>query len=222
MQEFSSIQRTDLIREVCAGKRVLHLGCTNYPYTEEAIRSDMLLHFDLQKVAVELTGIDSDPKGIAILEQAGARDLFLGDLESLDSCSLRKQFDVVLAGEVIEHLNNPGLFLEGVKRFLAPSGKLVITTVNTYCAMRFVQYGLRGRKGRLEPVHPDHVAYYSYSTLKVLVDRYGFDMGEFYFYDVGREHRPFTPWYLKAINDISVAVSPQLSDGIIGICSVKS
>ncbi|MBO0181221.1 hypothetical protein J0682_30075, partial [Vibrio parahaemolyticus] len=77
-------------------------------------------------------------------------------------------FDVIVAGEIIEHLNNPGLFLSGVRRFMHRDSKLVITTINAYCAMRFFVYALRGRRGINEFVHPDHVAYYSYSTLRVL------------------------------------------------------
>lgn len=221
MREFDSIQRVVLIKEMCTGKRVLHLGCTNWPYTEQAIADEMLLHFELAKAAAELVGIDADQEGIEILERHGSTGLVHGDLEHLDECSLDGTFDVIVAGEVIEHVSNPGFFLSGVKRFMADGSQLVLTTPNAYCAMRFFYYGLRGRRGKAEPVHPDHVAYYSYSTLKLLIERHGLELSHFYFYDLGREHRPFVRWPLRVVNDISVRLVPQSSDGLIAICRLK-
>ena len=218
MRDFDSIQRTELIKKMCAGKRVLHLGCTNYPYTEDSIANEMLLHFELEKVAAELYGLDSDQEGIDILAAHGSKNLVLADLEHLENCELNDTFDIIVAGEVIEHVNNPGLFLDGIKRFMSPDSRLILTTPNAYCAMRFFYYGLRGRRGLAEPVHPDHVAYYSYSTLKVLVERHGLRIEHFYFYDIGTEHRPFVRWFLRAVNDVSVALVPQSSDGLIAIC----
>ena len=96
--------------------------------------------------------------------------------------------------------------------------RLVITTINAYCAFRFIIYGLRGQGGANEPVHPDHVAYYSYKTLKLVLERENLQVREFYFYDIGREHRPFNRWFYNLFNDVCVRISPQLSDGIIAVC----
>ena len=217
-RDFDIVQRLDFIREICVDKKVLHLGCTNYPYTQEAIDNDMLLHFELEKIASELYGFDFDQSGIDILTARGAENIFRADLEKLDVVELEETFDIVIAGEMIEHLNNPGLFLMGIKRFMRPDAKLVITTINAYCALRFFWYGLRGKRGKVEMVHPDHVAYYSYSTLKVLIERHGFALDEFFFYDLGREHRPFNRWFLNALNDVCVSIYPQWADGLIAVC----
>lgn len=218
---FSLVQRLDVIRSFCKDKSVLHLGCTNYPYTEEAINNDMLLHFELSKITTRLCGLDADKTGLDILRKHGTDDLYEADLEKLDAVPLNETFDVIIAGEMIEHLNNPGLFLEGIKRFMTKDTSLVLTTINAYCAMRYAIYFLRGKKGANEPVHPDHVAYYSYKTLKLIIERHGLSMDEFYFYDIGHEHRPFSPWYYNLVNDISVKLAPQVADGIIGIAKLK-
>jgi SAM-dependent methyltransferase len=218
MRDFSVVQRLDLISEVCTGKKVLHLGCTDYPYTEEVIADERLLHFRLAKIASELYGIDADQNGIDILKSHEATNIFRGDLERLEELELNETFDVILAGEMIEHLNNPGLFLDGVKRFMRADSRLVLTTINAYCGMRFLYYGLRGRWGKAEPVHPDHVAYYSYSTLSLMLKRHGLQVDNFLFYDIGREHRPHNRWFLNLANDICVWFAPQWSDGVIAIC----
>lgn len=219
--DFQVVQRVDLIRGECKGKRVLHLGCTNYPYTDDSIKHDMLLHADLTNTAAELYGIDSDATGISILNEAGFDNIFQGDLEHLDKVNLDEQFDVIVAGEMIEHLNNPGLFLSGIKRFMHADTRLILTTVNAYCGMRFLMYGLRGKRGRVEFVHPDHVAYYSYSTLKVLLERHGMHVDRFLFYDIGVEHRPHNRWFLNVVNDICVWLAPQWSDGVVAVCRIK-
>ena len=121
---------------------------------------------------------------------------------------------------MIEHLNNPGLFLEGIKRFMNDKTLLVITTINAYCGMRFWIYGLRGKKGSVEPVHPDHVAYYSYSTLGLLLARHDLQTEKFMFYDLGKEHRQHNRWILNFINDVCVSIAPQWADGIIAVCRV--
>lgn len=216
------VQRLALIEDLCVGKKVLHLGCTNHPYTREAIDYDMLLHFKLEKIASGLYGFDYDQEGINALLEHGSRNIFRADLEKLGDVDLVETFDIIVAGEMIEHLNNPGLFLNGIKRFMKSDTILLITTINAYCGFRFLQYGLRGKSGVNEPVHPDHVAYYSYSTLRLLLERHELHVEEFLFYDIGSEHRPHNRWYLNMINDICVRIAPQWSDGIIAICRLKN
>ncbi|MBS1793981.1 MAG: methyltransferase domain-containing protein [Acidobacteria bacterium] len=220
-EKFELVQRVEFIRQMCAGRKVLHLGCTNYPYTRDSIDNGMLLHFELEKTASELYGFDFDEEGLRILREAGGRNLYRADLERLEEVPLDETFEVIIAGEMIEHLSNPGLFLTGIRRFMNPSTKLVITTINAYCAMRFMIYGLRGRGGAQEPVHPDHVAYYSYRTLGLVLERANLKIDKFCFYDIGVEHRPFNRRIYNVFNDICVKISPQLSDGIIAVCGLK-
>jgi SAM-dependent methyltransferase len=215
------VQRLDVIREECRGRKALHLGCTNFPYTNEAIEHDMLLHFELEKMTSKLTGFDFDQGGLDLLKSHGSKELYRADLESLEDVPLNDTFDVIIAGEIIEHLNNPGLFLNGIKRFMSPETRLVITTINAYCALRFGLYGMIGKGGINEPVHPDHVAYYSYSTLRLLLERHSFKIDDFMFYDLGDEHRPHNRRILNIFNDIAVRITPQLADGIIAICTME-
>lgn len=220
MARFELVQRLEFIRNICRGKDVLHLGCTNWPYTGDAIASSMLLHFDLEKTARTLYGFDSDQAGIDLLASHGSTNLFQADLEKLAEVGVDKTFDVIIAGEMIEHLNNPGLFLDGIKRFMNTETQLVVTTINAYCALRFLQYGLRGKGGSQEPVHPDHVAYYSYSTLKLLLERHNFAVEKFMFYDLGDEHRPHNRKLWNLINDVCVKIAPQWADGVVAVCKV--
>ena len=220
-KDFELVQRAEFIKRSCAGKKVLHLGCTNYPFTEQSLKDESLLHFDIQKVAAELYGFDFDQKGIDILEETGAKNLFRADLEKLEEVDLAETFDVIIAGEMIEHLSNPGLFLRGIRRFMRSDTELIITTINAYSALRFAIYGLRGKGGSNEPVHPDHVAYYSYKTLSMVVERENLRVKKFLFYDLGAEHRHYNKRIYNFINDVSVKISPHLCDGVIAVCGLS-
>lgn len=212
------VQRTEFILNRTRGKSVLHLGCTNYPYTDSSVAEGTLLHAKLAEVTDELVGFDFDERGISELDKFAFGPLHHADLERLEDVALDRVFDVIVAGEMIEHLSNPGLFLRGIARFMSESTELIVTTINAYSGMRFFQYALRGRGGVAEPVHPDHVAYYSYSTLKLLIERHELNVEEFFFYDLGPEHRVHNRPILNFINDVSVGISTQLADGVIAVC----
>jgi SAM-dependent methyltransferase len=228
-----AVQRLDELVALSAGRSVLHLGCTNWPYTAESERAGTLLHRSLADAAGELTGLDSDPAGLAALRDLGYDRLVLGDLEHLDDAmwfgttdgddrGSIGPFDVVIAGEVLEHLGAPAALLAGVRPLLGPSAELVITVPNAYCAFRFASYALSRRRGNPEPVHPDHVAYYSEATLTHLLDDAGYDVVELCFYDLGREHRPSAPRSWRVVNDVAMRVAPQLADGVLARCRPRT
>lgn len=218
---FELVQRVEFIKQACAGKKVLHLGCTNHPFTQKSLDDDMLLHLEIGKTAGALYGFDYDEEGIETLRKAGVKNLYRADLERLDEVDLNEKFDVIIAGEIIEHLSNPGLFLRGIQRFMHGETDLVITTINAYCALRIFIYAVRGRGGSNEPVHPDHVAYYSYKTLNLTLERGNLSVKKFLFYDLGTEHRQFNRKIYNLVNDVAVKLSPQLCDGVIAVCGLK-
>jgi SAM-dependent methyltransferase len=216
------VDRVTFIKEQCKGKKVLHLGCTNFPYTAESLKNNDLLHHSLAEISDELFGFDFDQDGLDILSRSGTNNLYLADLEKLDEVSLHETFDVIIAGEMVEHLSNVGLFLRGIKRFMHSKTKLIITTINAYGGLRVVLYALRGKGGIVEPVHPDHVAYYSYSTLNLVIKRENLVVEEFYFYNIGQEHRKHLPLHYKLCYDLLTGFSKQLSDGVIAVVYNKN
>jgi len=71
------------------------------------------------------------------------------------------KFDVIFAGDLIEHLSNPGLFLKSCEKNLKPDGRLVITTPNCFNLFNLVE-----KISKSEPtVNRDHTCYFNLKTL---------------------------------------------------------
>jgi 2-polyprenyl-3-methyl-5-hydroxy-6-metoxy-1,4-benzoquinol methylase len=173
------VRRLDYILENCRGRKVLNLGCASSPTTRQRYEEGNLLHIKVQQVAAETWGIDLDGAALEYLEAKGVRNLYAGNVERLDETALpgRERFDVVLAGELIEHLCNPGLFLEGVARRLRPGGFLLLSTVNAFPIKRLFRVLWRN-----EVTYAEHTAYFTYSTLSRLLDCSGFRIQDFHVY----------------------------------------
>lgn len=217
-------QRVDYILDACRGKQVLHLGCADTPYTRVRLDDGTLLYTMIEDVAAAQYGVDLSAEGIEVLCEQGYRNLAIADAEqiALQNPFGQVEFDIIVAGEIIEHLSNPGLFLESLKPlFSKPSAKLVLTTVNAYCAHRFF-YSLLMRE---ESVHPDHVSYFSRKTLSRILTMHGYEIEDFSFYPIGREHERYIKKgrtrLLWIIDRLASRFNPTLADGVMVTCSVK-
>ena len=102
-------------------------------------------------------------------KQGKIQDLYAHNIEELSTLPVKEQFDIILAGEVVEHLDNVGSFIDSCVRILSQNTKLVITLPNAYSVKRFLIACL----ARKEHVHPDHTAYFSPSTLTRIAARHG-------------------------------------------------
>ncbi len=175
------IRRDNWLVETCQGKKVLHIGCTDSPITAEKIASRELLHFKLAQVTEQIIGLDIDQEGIEALSKLMPdRTFLIHSAEDLNSCKalLGEHFDVIIAADVIEHISNIGLFLAGVKNLLAPKGKLLISTPQSFSIKRMIPMLFMG----YEYVHFDHIAYFSVATLSRLLSRYGLTINKTYMF----------------------------------------
>jgi SAM-dependent methyltransferase len=156
--------RNRYLQQKVKGKTVLHVGCSDFPITQQRLTQNTLLHHRLQESAKGLIGIDLSEEGISILQTHGFANVFIMDAENI---TLSTKFDVILAGDVLEHLNNPGLFLDKVRSLLNPDGEIVIG-VPSALTINNVKAWFLGR----EQVHGDHTFYFSPKTLSSLCARY--------------------------------------------------
>ena len=89
--------------------------------------------FPLAQAENEVLGIDVHAPSILEARRKYALpnlSFRVGDLQDLSEQDLG--FDVIVCSEVLEHLENPREFMEGLRRLLRPGGALIITTPNGY------------------------------------------------------------------------------------------
>jgi 2-polyprenyl-3-methyl-5-hydroxy-6-metoxy-1,4-benzoquinol methylase len=167
--------REDFFLDRCRDKSVLHVGCSSAPYTEQRLKAGTHLHQHLLSVGEEVFGVDLSGEGLQVMQrELRCGNLYLGDAEALDQLVMaRTTFDVILVGDILEHLNNPGRLLAGVTRFMHPSSELVLSTNNAFSLPNFLRLLFGGfREGT------GHVVVSSPATLTNLVDRHGMRVTE--------------------------------------------
>ncbi len=151
--------------------RVAHLGCADSPYTRELLDAGALLHARLLRVA-DVTGFDVDADALALLRDAfPGRPFVHADVSTELPHGHQAAYDLVVAGEVLEHVPDADLFLRGCGRLLRPGGRLCVTVPNACCP----KIGARALAGG-ESVHPDHRTYYGPRTLARTLDGAGYEL----------------------------------------------
>jgi len=174
------VDRDSYLIARAAGHRVIHLGACDAPLTAEFAAAGTLLHQKLRAGrCANLTGVDIDAASVELLRtRFGIDDIVVRDLSD-DAASADITGDLVVCADIIEHVNSVGALIVSCNRMLPIGGELVITTVNALS----LKHALRSFFTKTEIVHPDHVAYYSYATLGVLLDRFGFEATAYRFYN---------------------------------------
>mgnify|MGYP000884390665 CR=1 FL=1 len=150
------------------GKEVLDLGCVSHD--PENYRSRYWVHKALVERCASVTGLDLSEPGAAYLRERGYQ-VQHGDAQNFD---LGRQFDAIVAGDLIEHLEDFSGFLESCKRHLRPGGVLLISTPNPWYWRNVVKSVLY----REVPNNIEHTCWLCPRTLRQLVARHGMDLRE--------------------------------------------
>lgn len=101
--------------------KILDIGCGGGLVSES-----------LSKLGAVVTGIDFAENNIRVAKQHSAKsglkiEYKIGDIEKI---KLKKNFDVIIAFEVLEHLNDWKKFLNRIKNNLNKNGIFIISTIN--------------------------------------------------------------------------------------------
>ena len=171
--------KNDLLLRYTRGRRVLHLGAigsTGGTVDDKLRAAPSSVHALLSRVS-ECIGVDIDEEGVNAVAEAGIFDnLLVGDVLLMGRQDIPlESIDVIVAGDIIEHLSNPGEMLERLHPFSGPSTKFIITTPNALGLANFLRY-LRGRS--LEG--SDHVCSFNVFSLSNLLERHGWEIESIY------------------------------------------
>lgn len=158
-----ALRRRFLLGHVVAGQRVLDVGCGEGRFTAELLAA-----------GAHVTGIDVAEEPLRrARERRGGLDLRLvpvaGPWELPDA-----GFDLVWAGEVIEHVASTAAWLSEIRRVLRSGGELLLSTpANGPLTLARLALSKRAFASHFDP-RGEHLRFYSRETLSRLIEDFGF------------------------------------------------
>jgi SAM-dependent methyltransferase len=137
---FAGAERMELFRRYVGGpgRKVLDLGCRDGSLTRAYASGN------------EIVGVDADREALAAAAKLGI-ETHWADLDeplAFDEAT----FDVAVAGELLEHLRDPGRLVVEVGRVLRPGGTFVASVPNAYRLKNRLRF-LLGREPEDDPTH---------------------------------------------------------------------
>ena len=129
-----------------------------------------LLYF--RSRGMEVSGLEPSPEGVAYARELGL-DVYGAGIEDFD-CVGTRRFDVVTLFNVLEHLRSPAETLLNIKsKLLATNGLLVIDVPNEFNDFQ-VAADAEHNLGQWWVCPPNHINYFSATSLKVLLQKCGY------------------------------------------------
>lgn len=158
------------------GKTVLQIGVLgdfkNY------LRPGMIEQWEFYKIckiSKKAIAIDILKEGIDAMKIKGFNNIVNANAENFN---LNETFDIIYAGDVIEHLNNIGDFLECCKKHMRKNSRLIITTPNPYS----IEMILRGIIGKTYGgICYDHTFFLHKRNMEMLAKRFKMQVSTNYF-----------------------------------------
>ncbi len=210
-QDKMPLTKNDFLRQLAIGKKILHIGCVDHTFFDDRIKGAQWLHSILTECAQDCLGIDIDKDGIAKIKTKFNYDnvIYWNILTEPVPAQVKKQkWDYIFLPEVLEHIANPGEFLQALRTKLKPLAKQLVITVPNALALRNFLYALKNR----EEANTDHKFFFSPVTLSKLLFETGFTPLEFFFCN----YNPLSYYNVREkIKNYLLKRSPTLRDVLI-------
>lgn len=156
--------RCRYIAQQASGKKVLDVGVVEH--FAEASRRDEWLHEHVRRAAGSCLGVDILEDGVRNLRERGY-NVVCADIAR---APLNDIFDLIVMGDVIEHVGNPGALMGNAALMLAEGGRLLLTTPNPWYLNPVLKNALEGPPFTDSA---DHVTWLDPSTFAELGQRAG-------------------------------------------------
>ncbi len=151
------------------GKSCLDIGAVEHDI--KFIDMPSWKHGQLAKVARYLVGVDILDEYHELLSERGYDIRFV---DATSDADLGDQFETVVLGDVIEHVDNPVALLRFAKRHLAKNGRIIVKTPNPF----YIDNVIKFAKGR-PFVNFEHVAWYTPTMALEIGRRSGCELSEY-------------------------------------------
>ena len=155
-----------------SSKRI-EVGIRDWEQRSSTIEQWIKKHKDDHYVKILDCGCGVGTSGL-ILKEKGFENIFGFDISNEDLKHAKKNymvakmdchniatsennFDIVIAMNLVEHIKNPGRFIEEAKRILKKDGIIMLSAPNTILVRKII--------GRA-PIQPDHINSWNYDSFK--------------------------------------------------------
>lgn len=175
--------RIDYLSDRCRGRRVLDIGAV--AHDPRRMEAPDWLHGRLADVAASCVAVDIVPEGVEVMRARGYTALVHDLGQGPGPVAELGPFEVIVAGEIIEHLEDQGLLFRAAQALLSDDGTMLITTPNPYVPAR----QKAGRRGVVWE-NVDHISYAFPSGVAELAERHGLRLAEAFTVTGARSARP--------------------------------
>ncbi|MFH1820691.1 MAG: class I SAM-dependent methyltransferase [Candidatus Nealsonbacteria bacterium] len=204
--------RWEFIEKYVQDKAVLDVGCAELvATTDDCSKKERWISERIMKSARDVTCLEINKEQVARLQELGYK-VVLGDTEKIN---LSQTFDVIFAGELIEHLSNPGMFFDNMASHLNKNGLLIITTPNRFYLLDFLKAFIRNKIPQYTKKIASHVFYFDINSLYALAERHKFQLVDSsYYWTFGKSYDSFKR---RFILKIMAKIRPQFTLGMVAV-----
>jgi hypothetical protein len=172
-----SLQRLALLAKLVAGKKVVHFGCVDHlPLLEQRRKEGIWLHEVLAGTCTDLVGVDINEQGVQYMKDAGFETYNSNVVTEHPPAEIvTKKWDYIVAGEVLEHIDDPVMFLKAIReKYGACTERIIITVPNALSYTNF-RFALRN----IEMINSDHRFWFTPFTLLKVATQAGIQVEDF-------------------------------------------
>lgn len=172
--------RLSFLGKESKGGKIIHLGCCDHiDLIDEKRQEGNWLHDVLTVSSQTCLGVDISEESVDYVHNLGIANIMFCDITNHvpDEILNHAPWDMIIAGEILEHVNNPVLFLNKMHNQLKGIVKEIIITVPN--AWRWSN--IRNIFNTVEYINSDHRYWFTpYTLMKVCLES-GFIPKEFYY-----------------------------------------
>lgn len=180
VNSINNLRVKQIVKLVGSNKKVLDVGCY-----------DGTISLQLKKQKNQVVGVDISKNAVRLAQKKGI-EAYVWNIEEDNVPKALSKFDVIVAGELIEHIFDPDSFLKKLSSVLKPKGSIILTTPNLAGLGSRLSLLLGKLPWMIEndilPGKSGHIRYFTYDELKKLLDRHGFKIISFKTDSIGIAH----------------------------------
>ncbi|UII23669.1 class I SAM-dependent methyltransferase [Fulvivirga ligni] len=197
-----------ILKQFSKESSVLDVGCIGQAIDN---KSNSWLHGILCQHSDNVVGVDINEEKIIEVKKAGYNIFHTTELTNAH------HFDVIVMGDIIEHVSDVNIFLEFYAKHLKPGGKMVITTPNPFSFRQILNIFFFKRPF----INVEHTCYLDPYVMFEVLDRSGLKISDFAWIKEHEAPKTFTSKILTGISRMMYKIRRYYAPNF-GIVCMKS